>query len=102
VIQAARIGLGRRLVALGNIFNRDWIVIGGGIAKLSPMLIRLAEAEVTARAMRSAGGVVQIIRTEFDDRVGVLGLAALLTAEASDAGTTARGNARHAGQVITS
>lgn len=77
VIDAAGRHLGAGLVAFVNIFNPDVIVIGGGAAKIGPMLLEPALAEMRARAFRIAREHVRVVPAELGDRAGALGAAML-------------------------
>lgn len=69
--------LGSGLVAFVNLFNPDAIVIGGGAAKIGPLLWEPALAELRARALRLPREHVRVVPAALGDRSGVMGVAAL-------------------------
>ena len=77
IIATAGRHLGRGLVAIVNIFDPEVIVIGGGAAKIGPLLLGPAEDELRAYAMGVARDHVRLVPAALGDRAGALGVAAL-------------------------
>jgi glucokinase len=76
VISWAAGHLGTGLVNLVNIFNPEMIAIGGGLAKIGPLLIEPAIAVVRQRAFKLMADNVAIVPSKLGDDIAVLGAAA--------------------------
>jgi glucokinase len=68
--------LGTGLVNLVNIFNPEMIAIGGGLAKIGPLLLDPAAAMVRQRAFKLMADNVAIVPSKLGDDIAVLGAAA--------------------------
>ncbi len=77
IIDQAGRHLGSGLVAITNIFNPDLIVIGGGTAKIGPLLLDPALERLRAAALRPARDRVKVEPAALGDRAGALGVVAL-------------------------
>jgi glucokinase len=77
VIEDAGRYLGRGLATIVNLFNPHVIVLGGGTAKIGPMLLEPAHEELRAHALRLPLSRVRVVSAALGDRAGALGVAAL-------------------------
>ncbi|MGI8587871.1 MAG: ROK family protein [Chloroflexia bacterium] len=77
LITHAGVAIGTAVVNAIHTFNPQMIVIGGGVAKMGPMLFEPLEATVRERTMPPFLRDLQILPATLGDQVGVLGAAAL-------------------------
>ncbi len=68
--------LGTGLVNLVNIFNPETIAIGGGLAKIGPLLLEPAITVVRQRAFKLMSDNVTVVPSRLGDDIAVLGAAA--------------------------
>jgi glucokinase len=76
VIAWAADHLGTGLVNLVNIFNPEMIAIGGGLAKIGPLLLDPAVTMVRQRSFKLMADNVAIVPSKLGDDIAVLGAAA--------------------------
>lgn len=72
--------LGAGLVSLVNVFNPDFVVLGGGALAAGELLLGPAREVVAERALRPSRDHVRIVPAHFGEEAGMLG-AALLALE---------------------
>ena len=72
--------LGIGMANLVNLFNPQLIVIGGGLTNIGEPLFGPVRRVIARRAFRTPARVVQVVRAELGDHVGVLGAAAVAMA----------------------
>jgi glucokinase len=70
-----RLGVG--IANLVNIFNPEFVVIGGGVIAAGELLLEPARRVVAERALSPSKDVVQIVRARFGAESGMVGAAAL-------------------------
>lgn len=83
IIRRAGHALGLGLSDFVNIFNPDVIVIGGGTAKIGPLLLDPALATMRARAFKGPAAHVRVVPAALGDKAvlsGALALAREITA----------------------
>jgi glucokinase len=75
----ARLGrdLGIGIANLVNIFNPEFVVVGGGLVAAGDFLLDPARAVVSERALVPARDQVRIVPARFGDESGMLGAAAM-------------------------
>lgn len=73
--------LGMGLSSMVNFVNPRRIILGGGVIESVDLLFETAEHWTRREALRHAGDVVEIVRSELGDHSGVVG-AAVIAAEA--------------------
>ena len=71
-----RLGIG--VANLGNLFNPECVVIGGGIANNWPLFAPALRATVRAEAMAVPRRAVRLVRARFTDTAGIVGAAVLV------------------------
>lgn len=69
--------LGSAISGLVNVFEPELVILGGGVARTGEQLLGPVRERVRALALRPAGATVRIVRAALDDRVGVVGAAAV-------------------------
>ncbi len=77
IMEKTGVLLGIGITNLGNIFNPDVVVIGGGVSKAGEMLLEPARREVRRRAMPGIADTMRIVPAALGDDAGAIGLAAL-------------------------
>jgi glucokinase len=70
-----RLGVG--IASYVNIFNPDFVVVGGGVMAAGELLLEPAREEVLARALPPGRDLVQIVPARFGAEAGMVGAAAL-------------------------
>ncbi|HWV88104.1 MAG TPA: ROK family protein [Capillimicrobium sp.] len=65
------------LTSLVNVLEPELVVLGGGVTRAGEQLLAPVRERVAADAMGPAAAAVRIERSAFDDRVGVMGAAAI-------------------------
>jgi glucokinase len=60
-----------------NIFNPDFVVIGGGVIAAGDLLLEPVREELAARGLRPSKDLVEIVPAHFGNEAGMLGAAAL-------------------------
>jgi glucokinase len=70
-----RLGVG--IANLVNIFNPEFVVVGGGVIAAGDMLLEPARTVVAERALRPSRDLVRIVPARFGAESGMLGAAAL-------------------------
>lgn len=71
----SRLGVG--VASYVNIFNPEFVVLGGGVMGAGELLLEPVRAEVAARALRPGRDLVQIVPARFGGEAGMIGAAAL-------------------------
>jgi glucokinase len=69
--------LGIGMTGLINVFNPEFVVVGGGLVAAGELLLGPAREVVAARALVPARDQVRIVPARFGDESGMLGAAAL-------------------------
>ena len=75
VILRAATHLGVGMVNLIHIFNPAMIIVGGGMSKMSGLLLQPARQIIRERAHRLSAQAVRIVSSQLGDDAGVLGAA---------------------------
>ncbi|MFC1913271.1 ROK family protein [Chloroflexota bacterium] len=75
VISRAAIHLGVGMVNLIHLFNPAMIIVGGGMSKMSDLLLQPAREVIRERAHRLSAQAVQIVTSQLGADAGVLGAA---------------------------
>lgn len=83
--------LGIGITSLVNIFNPELVVVGGGAAEASELLLEPARRVVSERALQPQRDEVRIVAAQHGPDAGVLGAAALAMIEIFPHETAARG-----------
>jgi glucokinase len=78
-----RLGVG--IASLVNIFNPEYVVIGGGVIGAGELLLEPARLSMLERALRPGRDLVKVVAAEFGAESGMIG-AALLAADPEAAG----------------
>lgn len=78
-----RLGVG--IATLVNVFNPEYVVIGGGVIGAGELLLEPARASMMARALRPGRDLVKVVGAAFGAESGMIG-AALLAADPEAAG----------------
>ena len=65
------------LTSLVNVLEPELVVLGGGVTRAGEQLLAPVRERVAADAMGPAAAAVRIERSAFDERVGVMGAAAI-------------------------
>ncbi len=89
ILDEAMYYLGIGMANLVNLFNPQMIVIGGGLAKIGEPLFESVRRAIERRAFRAQAQAVRIVRAALEDKVGVLGAAAVAMTRIGAAGTIA-------------
>jgi glucokinase len=71
----SRLGVG--VASYVNIFNPEYVVLGGGVMGAGELLLEPVRAEVAARALRPGRDLVKIVPAAFGGEAGMVGAAAL-------------------------
>lgn len=66
------------LTSIVNLFEPELVVMGGGVTRSGDQLLAPVQEAVRRDAMRPGGEVVHVMVSEFGDRVGVIGAAAIV------------------------
>jgi len=69
--------LGVGLSSISNIFNPDYIVVGGGAMAAGELLLEPARTELAARGLRPNRDQVHVVAAKFGAEAGMLGAAVL-------------------------
>ncbi len=69
--------LGVGLSSIVNIFNPDYIVVGGGAMAAGELLLEPARAELASRGLRPNRDEVRVVAAKFGAEAGMLGAAVL-------------------------
>ncbi|HEX4705417.1 MAG TPA: ROK family protein [Pseudonocardiaceae bacterium] len=75
--------LGSAVVGLVNLFEPEYVVLGGGVSRTGEQLLAPVRSKVRGSAMRPAATTVDIRLATLGDRVGVVGAAAVAHARAT-------------------
>ncbi|MEX0993316.1 MAG: ROK family protein [Solirubrobacterales bacterium] len=78
--------LGVGLASISNIFNPDYIVVGGGAMAAGELLLEPARAELAVRGLRPNRDLVQVVGAKFGAEAGMLGAAVLAFDELDSGG----------------
>jgi glucokinase len=65
------------LTSIVNVFEPELVVVGGGVTRAGEQLLGPVRERVRAEAMTPAGRAVRLVRSALEDRVGVVGAAAI-------------------------
>ena len=65
------------LTSIVNVFEPELVVVGGGVTRAGEQLLGPVRERVRADAMTPAGRAVRLVRSALEDRVGVVGAAAI-------------------------
>ncbi|MCD6384568.1 ROK family protein [Candidatus Sumerlaeota bacterium] len=80
--------LGIGITSLANIFNPDFVIIGGGVSKAGDMILTPARQEVQKRAMPGIAEHLKILPAMLGEDAGAIGAAGIIlyneTAKISD------------------
>ena len=75
VILRAATYFGVGMVNLIHVFNPAMIIVGGGMSKMSDLLLQPAREVIRERAHRLSAQTVRIVTSQLGDDAGVLGAA---------------------------
>jgi glucokinase len=65
------------LTSIVNVFEPELVVVGGGVTRAGEQLLGPVRERVRAEAMTPAGRAARLVRSALEDRVGVVGAAAI-------------------------
>ena len=72
---ARRLGVG--VANYVNIFNPEYVVLGGGVMGAGELVLEPVRAEVLSRALRPSRDLVRVVAAAFGGEAGMVGAAAL-------------------------